>query len=159
MKHQLTACFTKALFALAGLSVCSTALAQPPVPYHPSAPIAIRLVFTGPDAARLQKVGAVLHAPIPDNQTGLIGDILFDASNSRPDGPGRFIIQSNTGTNVATGTYRLTSIRAWGTTSDGVPVDISYGENECPKLEIKVESTSRFIRPVPSDATVVPSHP
>lgn len=143
MKHESIACFTKALLVLVGISVCSTALSQPRVPYHPGDTITIAISFEGADASRVRTGIAYFGVSgTRSHQAGFQAELGFD--NAKPAGPNTIEVSFKVGSHVASGTYKLTQVRA-GTEGDS-PVSIIYNDG-LPAFNLTIENPERFEKP------------
>lgn len=112
MKHQLIDCFTNALLVLAGLSVGSVALAQPPTKLctGPESETTFTISIAGDHLEDIKVVS--LHFRGPDrpvaDQSGFQTD--FGSDKSRNLGPGKFEVSAVTQKYQADGSYVIDQV-------------------------------------------------
>jgi hypothetical protein len=147
MKHQSIDCFRTALLVLAGVSVCSTALAQDVgVRHHtfvPGETYKIELSFSGPGAAGMQIFGVELD---------LLSERVQGQKEMQPVVSGAKIDQLSPGTfqasmpitnSAATGSYRLKIIAS---PFPGVTFPYHAGVDfELP--DVKIENMTKVPKP------------
>ena len=110
MKSQSIACFTKALLALAGMSVCSVALGQEVTETHTyktGESIKLEVSFSGPGASEIRAVGMqlIIQSPHLADQEGFLDQVI--GGNPKRSSPTSFTLSLPVPTNAATGDYQL----------------------------------------------------
>lgn len=140
VKHAAFVC----LLVMAGATRTLYGQQPPPVVYHPGDKIIIFVVFEGADAARLRTATAYFGIPSTEaSQPGFQNEMVF--AESRPGRPNTFILSFTVTSNIASGTYQLTEIRA--VTSGEAPLQIIYGKSEIPELSVRIENPGHFVKP------------
>jgi len=116
MKDQSIVCFTKALLVLAGISVCSVALAQEIAhPYHPGDVLHVLVKFSGPDARKISSAAVNLEFvgdanAIRKDQPNFASTLYLSESHSTPE-PNTFDVSIKVPINQASGEYRVGYLR------------------------------------------------
>ena len=138
MKHQSIACFRNVLLLLAGISVGSTALAQPPAVYRPGKTVTIEAEFDGPDIDKLTgtTVWLNLDGSPSAGQENFQQQLRVD--KAAPIGPGKFDVSGVIPDNIATGTYKLFRI------DTGAPDVGASFMNGLPDIRIRIENHRSF---------------
>jgi hypothetical protein len=147
MKTVETIGFTRCLFAAFLASLCAgVAAGQPPLAFHPGDTVTVAFTFDGKDADRIESGIAYFALPsnqLLEDQAGFRTELGFGTPSHKP-GSNTLELSFKLLSNVATGTYRLTQLRA----SNGgqAPVEIIYNTG-LPEYSIRVENPERFVKP------------
>src|ERR1022692_2180947 len=137
----------KPLFVALLASLCAgVAAGQPPWTFHPGDTVTVAFTFDGKDADRIESgvaYFAVSSGQPPEDQAGFQTELGFSSPSHKP-GSNTLELSFKLLSNVATGTYRLTQLRA--SSGGQAPVTITYNTG-LPEFSIRIENSERFIKP------------
>jgi hypothetical protein len=157
--HTITTSYGKTIFALMAIGLNSVVIAQPPATHRPGETVTLAIAFDGVDARRLKNVSADLSQPpgeVTKDQAGFSNE--FHITQSALTGPKTFTLSGRIPSNIASGTYTLTQVRATGVVVDaGGGIDAGHDErlesltvtyNEgLPAFKVRIENRGRFTKP------------
>jgi hypothetical protein len=146
MKHQSIDYFRTALLVLAGVSVCSTALAQEATvhqhTYHPEEHVNLEVSFSGRGIEEIQNVGVAFNLASDhlSEQSGF--ETGFQGAPTDPRRPPTYTFSVPIPKRISTGDYAL---RITIDTKSGFPINYFSGKDF--KFLIHIENSPQIQRP------------